>query len=207
MSPLSNDEGAEGVATRLGDPKRPIAMRFPMRDAYNTKRESSVAAAVPTDLDDALATRLLGGEEGRAGAGVEAIAKWGFGRGFDLYRQYPTDAKAQSDSAALWLQWHAHQMDRGLAPRRFFLFLHFMDAHIPYKVPPELRKKFPVETISGDGKAATRLPRWRPASTSWPSTAAPRSRSTSASSSRSGGSSPPSSRAPSTSTSLPSRRA
>lgn len=87
------------------------------------------------------------------------IAKWGFGRGFDLYRQYPTDAKAQSDRAALWLQWHGHQVDSGLAPNHFFLFLHFMDAHIPYKVPPELRKKFPVRTISGDaqppaGKAA-----------------------------------------------------
>jgi arylsulfatase A-like enzyme len=81
------------------------------------------------------------------------IAKWGFGRGFDIYRQYPTDAKAQSDRAALWLQWHAHQVDRGLAAPRFFLFLHFMDAHIPYNVPPELRKKFPVETISTDGKA------------------------------------------------------
>jgi len=81
------------------------------------------------------------------------IAKWGFGRGFDIYRQYPTEARAQSERAALWLQWHAHQVDRGLGAKQFFLFLHFMDAHIPYKVPAELRKKFPVETISGDGKA------------------------------------------------------
>jgi len=77
LSPLSIDEGAEGVSIRLGDPKRPIAMRFAMRDVYNPKLESSVAAAVPVDLDDALATRLLGAEEGKAAAGVEAIAKWG----------------------------------------------------------------------------------------------------------------------------------
>ncbi|HZM71425.1 MAG TPA: sulfatase, partial [Candidatus Cryosericum sp.] len=81
------------------------------------------------------------------------VAKWGFGRGFDLYRQYPTDARAQSDRAALWLQWHAHQVDRGLTRSSFFLFLHFMDAHVPYHVPAELRKKFPVEASSGDGKA------------------------------------------------------
>jgi arylsulfatase A-like enzyme len=86
------------------------------------------------------------------------VAKWGFGRGFDLYRQYPTDARAQSERAALWLQWHAHQVDRGLTRSSFFLFLHFMDAHIPYSVPAEFRKRFPIETSSGDGKAAGTSP-------------------------------------------------
>ena len=77
-------------------------------------------------------------------------ATWGFDRGFDLYRQYLTDAKAQVDRAALWLQWHAHRVDRKLASAPFFLFVHFNDAHVPYSVPAEFRKKFPVEASSGD---------------------------------------------------------
>jgi arylsulfatase A-like enzyme len=77
-------------------------------------------------------------------------ATWGFDRGFDLYRQYMTDAKAQVDRASLWLQWHAHRVDRKLASASFFLFLHLNDAHIPYTVPAEFRKKFPVEPSTGE---------------------------------------------------------
>ncbi len=77
QSPLSIDESSEGVSIRLGDSKRPLPLRFAMRDVYNSKLEASVMAAVPADLDDALAHRILGGGEGKAGVGVEAVASWG----------------------------------------------------------------------------------------------------------------------------------
>jgi len=77
LSPLSVDESSEGVSIRLGDPKRPLPIRFAMRDAYNSKLETAVAGAVPADLDDALARRLTGGGDGKEPSGVEAIASWG----------------------------------------------------------------------------------------------------------------------------------
>lgn len=77
LSPLSLDESTEGVSIRLGHPQRPLSLRFALRDVYNTKLEATLATAVPTELDEALARHLIGGGETRAAQGVEAIAAWG----------------------------------------------------------------------------------------------------------------------------------
>ena len=55
LSPLSLDESSEAVSIRLGNPKRPLPLRFSLRDVYNSRLEMTVAAAVQTDLDEALA--------------------------------------------------------------------------------------------------------------------------------------------------------
>ena len=78
LSPVSIEESSEGVSIRLGDPKRPLPLRFAMRDVYNAKLEPSVAKAAPVELDEVLARRLLAPAGARADSGgVEAVAAWG----------------------------------------------------------------------------------------------------------------------------------
>ena len=67
--------------------------------------------------------------------------KFGLDRGFASYDQVPRrKADAVTDAALAWLREH----HRG----PFFLFVHFMDPHLPYRPPAELRGRFTAEIDS-----------------------------------------------------------
>jgi arylsulfatase A-like enzyme len=71
-------------------------------------------------------------------------ARWGFDRGFDLYRRRDADAREQSDRAVLWLEWQVHRRRTDTGAARLFLFLHYNDPHLPYAAPQEYRDRFPA---------------------------------------------------------------
>lgn len=85
-------------------------------------------------LDDSIPTlpELLE-KKGYVAAGFAANGYlnpvWGFGRGFDFYREYVTDAKAQLRRAALWVKWHGFHRSLGLARSPSFVFVHLLDPH------------------------------------------------------------------------------
>lgn len=83
-------------------------------------------AAVPT-LPELLK------KQGYVGAGFAANGYlnpvWGFGRGFDFYREYVTDAQAQLARAALWVEWHAFHRSLGLSNAPLLVFVHLLDPH------------------------------------------------------------------------------
>ncbi len=61
------------------------------------------------------------------------LAKYGYGQGFALYHEEPAqrrqiDGEALTGPALAWLQLRAPE-------RPFFLYLHFMDVHAPYRNP------------------------------------------------------------------------
>jgi arylsulfatase A-like enzyme len=69
-------------------------------------------------------------------------ASWGFGRGFGIYDIQFADAAEQTKRAMLWLDWYRFHVYRGLAPPRFFLFVHYLDPHETYAPPPAYRERF-----------------------------------------------------------------
>jgi arylsulfatase A-like enzyme len=76
----------------------------------------------------------------------QMMKHWGFGRGFDLWREFAVDTPAGScpnitAEALTWIR------DKGtVAP--FFLFLHYYDAHDPYDAPEAYRRKLGT-TLTG----------------------------------------------------------
>ncbi len=74
----------------------------------------------------------------------------GFEQGFDSYEDKPGDAREIRWRAQDWLRERDSE-----AP--FFLYLHFLDAHWPYPVPPEYAFKF----VSGDSAERFRRSDWR----------------------------------------------
>lgn len=77
LSPFSIEESSDEVSIRLGNPKRPVPIRFALRDAYNAKLESIVSANATSDLDSALARQLTTDGKEKAGIGAEALLEWG----------------------------------------------------------------------------------------------------------------------------------
>jgi arylsulfatase A-like enzyme len=73
-------------------------------------------------------------------------AEWGFDRGFDLYHRDNSDARTQTDRASLWLEWHRFHASRGMAPGRFFLFVHYIDPHETYNAPWPYKFKYSSES-------------------------------------------------------------
>lgn len=60
---------------------------------------------------------------------------WGYERGFDLYHDTPMLAARQTARTLQWMEWHRFHRNRGTAPAKFFLFLHYLDTHEPYAAP------------------------------------------------------------------------
>ncbi|MGD8376654.1 MAG: sulfatase [Acidobacteriota bacterium] len=61
--------------------------------------------------------------------------EWGYARGFDLYHDATMLAVHQTRRTLQWMEWHRFHRNRGTAPAKFFLFLHYLDAHEPYGAP------------------------------------------------------------------------
>ena len=79
-------------------------------------------------------------------------AGMGFEQGFETYAEGSGDAREIRWSGVDWI-------DAGGDDRPFFLYLHFLDAHWPYPVPPEyanLFTDFDVELFRGKGHSALR---------------------------------------------------
>ena len=79
-------------------------------------------------------------------------AHWGLARGFDTWKEFEVDTPA-GDGATITseaLRWLAE------APGRpFFLFLHYYDAHDPYRAPSPFRERFGVRLTPEETREVT----------------------------------------------------
>jgi tetratricopeptide (TPR) repeat protein len=114
----------------------------------------------PRDMET-LAT-LLKARGYATGAFVSAFplaARFGLGRGFDVYEDSFVDAQARpafleqerrgTETVALARKWLAEQGDRSV-----FCWVHLYEPHAPYRPPPELAARFARDPYQGDVAAA-----------------------------------------------------
>ncbi len=79
--------------------------------------------------------------------------EYGFARGFDVYQQsttkppFPRGPEVNRSATELMERWKN---------TRFFLYVHYMDAHIPYETEPRYRDLFPEEPGARKGIAQLR---------------------------------------------------
>lgn len=70
---------------------------------------------------------------------AQMMANSGFARGFDIWREFPSDThEGDCDNITA----HAIHLLRSSPPQPFFLFLHYYDPHLPYDPPERFRQKF-----------------------------------------------------------------
>jgi arylsulfatase A-like enzyme len=89
--------------------------------------------------------------------------RFGLARGFELYQdalwgpepglgpqavELPGDVVA--NRAASWLSEYSARRRNGSESRPFFLFVHFFDAHGPYRPPPRFAQAFPERPYDGE---------------------------------------------------------
>ena len=119
------------------------------------------------DLNEVLSSKLRTLPEALTAAGYETAAivnngqmkqHWGFGRGFNKWREFEVDTpegncESITGHAVDWLG--ANKNENSDSP--FFLFLHYFDVHEPYHAPAKFREQFGVEVTGPE----TRQIMWR----------------------------------------------
>jgi hypothetical protein len=77
QGPVLLSESPAGVRVRVGDPERPVTLRFRVNDEPGVDVDEAVKKAAPADLDALLADHLLGRGAADAPAAIAALAEWG----------------------------------------------------------------------------------------------------------------------------------